>query len=100
MFNIRLSRGVPLFLRMIIGIGLMLWGTKRLTRGPYKKSYVLLTLLGAMNIGESFFHYLLFNELNHGLNNLHNKPELKKIIDIVVPEDHTEEWTPGFDQKT
>ncbi len=100
MFNIRLSRGVPLFLRMIIGIVLMLWGTKRFTRSLYKKSYVLLTVLGAMNIGESFFHYLLFNELDHGLNNLHDKPKLKKIIDIVIPEDHTEEWTPGFDQKT
>lgn len=90
MFRRRYAGLLAPFMRMIIGLGLLAWSTTRLISDSRKRTDLFLAIIGAMKVGEGLFHFLLFRDLARGLENLHDEPQLKRIIDIVVPEDEPE----------
>ncbi|PPA68981.1 YgaP family membrane protein [Jeotgalibacillus proteolyticus] len=49
--------GVNSFVRMIIGLTVLSFATGRMSRKPWKQSYILLAALGAMKVAEGLMHY-------------------------------------------
>ena len=87
MLDRRQFRLLNIFLRIVTGLGFLAWSTSRLSHKPRKKSSLFLAIIGMLTVGEGIFHFLLFTDLTRGLENLHEEPQLKKIIDIIIPED-------------
>ncbi|KIL48161.1 YgaP family membrane protein [Jeotgalibacillus soli] len=74
------------FIRMIVGFSLLSFATARMARKPWKQSYLMLAMLGAMKVAEGFLHYCpivaLWERKNNWMDDAFNWDE-EKINDAL-----------------
>ncbi len=99
----KLTRNIGLIhalFRITIGLFLLGWSTARLAKYPRKTFYLFFTFMGAMKTGEGLLHYSLMKDLAQSFASEEDKPQLKKIIDIMVPEEEETAEDPAESPKT
>lgn len=68
-------------LRIICGFTMLSWAIAKMSRRPWKQSYLIVSMLAGMKIGEGILHYCPVVEL---MNKYQNEPEEENEEDIVI----------------
>lgn len=60
---------VNALIRITVGLTIVAWGTAKMVKNPFRDSYLLMTMLGAMKVAEGIVRFcpitLLFNQYQH-----------------------------------
>ncbi|WP_108672456.1 YgaP family membrane protein [Peribacillus acanthi] len=72
--NVKSNIGiVNALVRITVGFTLLSWATAKMVKRPYKESYILVAMMGAMKIGEGILRYCPLTQLYENSNQVSDK---------------------------
>jgi hypothetical protein len=73
-------------IRITCGLTILAWSTAKMVKKPWRESYLLMAIMGAMKVGEGIVRYCPVTDLvQNGLDKKENHSEPERLTDQIVP---------------